>query len=308
MLKILTGAEAIARYDAVCHRFPALAINDGQLQATSPQVAGDLGEISQLYDVFVFDAFGVLNVGEVPIAGARERIGQLDEAGKRVFVLTNAASYSFPQVVDKFEKLGFSFAPDQLISSRVVCEEILSARMQGEKWGVVAPKAFDPEELELDCFVLEEENRAYEEADAFLLLSNECWSEAKQALLLRSLQASPRPVICANPDLVAPRETGLTAEPGYFAHALLDMLPELEIEFHGKPFPSVYDKIESLVPDVAPDRIVMMGDSLHTDIWGARVRGWGSVLVTGHGLLKGQDPVAAIHASGLYPDWIVPAI
>ena len=145
--------------------------------------------------------------------------------------------------------------------------------------------------------------------DGFIFLSTECWTDARQDLLVDSLRHARRPVVIANPDLVAPREIGLTVEPGYFAHDLMDRVEGLDVHFHGKPFPSVYDHIEALLgPSIPANHIAMVGDSLHTDIWGAMVRGWGSVLVSDHGFLKGQDPMDAVKASGLYPSWIVPQI
>ena len=55
-----------------------------------------------------------------------------------------------------------------------------------------------------------------------------------------SLRARPRPLVIANPDLVAPRETGLSLEPGYYAHLLADRLG-IGPEFFGKPFKNIFD-------------------------------------------------------------------
>ncbi|WP_316862921.1 HAD hydrolase-like protein [uncultured Cohaesibacter sp.] len=300
----LTSQQAFERYEAVKGRFPVLPFGPQE-----PKVAANLGDLSDHYDIFVFDAFGVLNVGESPIAGACERMAALRSAGKSLFVLTNAASYCFAQVEQKFKRLGFDFEPGELVSSRAVCEQEMAGLDPSILWGVIAPKAFDQGELAFKTSVLGDDPTDYEKVDAFLFLSSECWTRPRQRLLVEALQARLRPVIVANPDLVAPRENGLTLEPGYFAHDLIDQVPGLSLVFHGKPFASVYDEIERRVgKDVSRDRIVMMGDSLHTDIWGARVRGWGSVLVTDHGFLRGQDVLASISQSEIYPDWIVGSI
>ena len=306
MPPVLSSDEAFARYEAVRHRFPPLP-SFSQKEDTSPRRVDNLAALTDHYDIFVFDAFGVLNVGDSPIEGACERIADLKQAGKQVLVLTNAASYCFGQVVAKFDRLGFSFAPEELISSRAVCEAHIGILPSEMVWGVIAPSDFQAGELAVGCVSLADERAVYDQVDAFLFLSTECWQASRQRMLVDSLAKRVRPVIVANPDLVAPREVGLTVEPGFYAHDLMDRVPDLEISFHGKPFPSVYDAVEHLVA-VAPQRVVMIGDSLHTDIWGANVRGWGSVLVTDHGFLKGQDTVAAIEKSTIRPDWIVPAI
>lgn len=308
MNKTLSSREAFDRYETVKDRFPSLAAYS-DYNRKPVQFAGHLGEVCNQFDAFVFDAFGVLNVGESPISGAVERVSELRSMGKRVFVLTNAASYAFPQVVSKFKRLGFDFSEDELVSSRAVCESHLAQWDTNYHWGVIGPGGFSPSELAFNATLLSDEAKLYDLVDGFLFLSAETWTDARQEMLVQSLKERRRPVVVANPDLVAPREIGLTVEPGYFAHDLMDRVADLEVTFHGKPFPSVYDHIEALLgSSIVKSRIAMVGDSLHTDIWGALVRGWSSVLVSDHGFLKGQDPMDAIGESGLYPTLIVPQI
>ena len=292
----------------VRQRFPVLPDSYMCEAQVKVKTAPDLGSIEAYYDVFVFDAFGVLNIGEIAIPSAIDRIQWLRTLGKKLFVLTNAASYSFPEIDYKFKRLGFEFRKTEIISSRAVCETYIE-NFECNQWGVIAPSAFQATDLPVHSHILEDSVLDYDKADAFLFLSAECWNCDRQEKLIKSLQRSKRPIFVANPDLVAPREIGLTVEPGYYAHDLMDRVEGLDIHFHGKPFPSVYDYIERQLGPCSPrDRIVMVGDSLHTDIWGAEVRGWGSVLVTDHGFLKGQDPMTAIQKSGVYPSWIVPSI
>ena len=107
--------------------------------------------------------------------------------------------------------------------------------------------------------------------------------------------------------MTAPRETGLSYEPGFYGHALWDATGHAPA-FHGKPFPSVYGLVESRLNGVRPERIVMVGDTLHTDVLGARARGWRTALATDNGLFAGLDAQAFIDASGIRPDWRLPAI
>ena len=155
---------------------------------------------------------------------------------------------------------------------------------------------------------LDDDIATFDRVDGFLLISASGWSETHQARLADSLRRRARRVVVANPDLVAPRETGLSLEPGYFAHALQDVLP-VEIDYHGKPFASVFEAVESrLAEPVDRRRIVMIGDTLHTDVLGANAMGWSSVLVSGHGVYAGAEVRPLIEASGIVPDWVVPAV
>ena len=53
----------------------------------------DVNEITEQAEAFVFDAFGVLNVGETLIEGADLRLRELRSLGCKIRILTNAASY-----------------------------------------------------------------------------------------------------------------------------------------------------------------------------------------------------------------------
>ena len=107
-------------------------------------------------------------------------------------------------------------------------------------------------------------------------------------ILENSLSNNNRQVIVANPDLVAPRDNGFSMEPGYFGHLLADSGIK-NVRFFGKPFPEVYDLVESSLPGIPAHKIVMCGDTLHTDILGAVTRGWQAALVTQDGIFSGFD-------------------
>jgi len=297
----MTPDQAFDRYEEIrCRLPPAPLGGDGK------HIAG-LHELADQVDVFVFDAFGVLNVGERPIAGACDRVQQLRDMGKQILVLTNAASFTRAQTQAKFARLGFEFAPDEIISSRDVCETHLNSICPRGQWGVIAPSGFSPRELTVDALALLDDLRSYDRVQAFLMLSAADWTGERQTLLHDSMRRNPRPLVVANPDLVAPREHGLSLEPGYYAHDLQDRLG-VRVIFHGKPFPSVYETIERRLPAIERHRIAMVGDTLHTDVLGARARGWSAALITDHGLFAGLDVQEFIDTSGIAPDWIAPSI
>ena len=85
------------------------------------------------------------------------------------------------------------------------------------------------------------------------------------------------------------------------------MLDALGAELHwfGKPFGDAF--AEGIArTGLAPDRLAMVGDTLHTDVLGGAAAGCRTVLVTDHGLFAGRDARGYIRASGLVPDFIVP--
>ena len=295
----LTDAEtAFRRHEEVRRRLP-------QARYTArPTPLPTLEEVADHVDGFLLDAFGVLNVGETPIPGAVARMAALRKRGKRLAVLTNAASYTRAQLLAKYHRLGFDFTADEVVASRDVALMHLENIAPGATWAALSAAgdsfADSPARL-VDAI---ENPTAFDDADAILFLSSARWTDALQARLLQALERRPRPVVIANPDIVAPREDGLTLEPGLYGHALLDRL-DLPVHWFGKPFPQAF--AEGIArTGLAPDRLAMVGDTLHTDVLGGAAAGCRSVLVTDHGLFAGRDTAPFIAASGIVPDFIVP--
>lgn len=287
--------EALARYEAVRPRLPRAGFPD------APRHAATLAEIADDWDGFVLDAFGVLNVGDTPIPGAVDRMTALRAAGKRLCVLTNAASYSRTAAQEKYRRLGFDFAADEIVSSRDVAAEHLERVAPGLHWAAISAPCDGYEDIAAPVADLLTDERLWDGAGGFLFLSSIRWGAALQDRLVDSLTRNPRPVVIANPDLVAPREDGLSIEPGWWGHDLQDRTG-LAPQWFGKPFA---DAFAVAAARMGPGRFAMVGDTLHTDILGGRAAGLGSVLVTGHGLFAGEDFPRYIRSSGIVPDAIV---
>lgn len=267
------------------------------------QDINSLTDISNTVGAFVFDAFGVLNVGETLIKGADQRLLELRAQGNHIRILTNAASYDRAGAVSKFERLGLEIDPSEIITSRDAALDALTPGI----WGVIAAPEDNLADIENETIRLEEDTAPYDMVDGFLFLSSSGWSKAKQKTLEAALQRRARPVLIANADLVAPRENGFSLEPGYFGHLIVDAGIQ-DVRFFGKPFPEVYELAEKSLPDLAPQNIAMCGDTLHTDILGAAARNWRTVLVTKDGMFTGHDTQLFCDKSGIYPDWRVERI
>lgn len=288
-------------YESVRHRLPVAAY---PAQATR---ARGLLEIADHLDVFVLDAFGVLNVGDTAIVGAVECVRQLRTSGKQVRIITNAATLTKQRTIEKFDRLGFDFNTHEIVTSRMAAERAI-ASFDDNLWGIMSKSDFRSEDLPVPALLLGHEASDYDRVDAFLLLSTGDWSSTQQELLEASLSARPRRVVVANPDVIAPRETRFSTETGFTAHRIANHVG-LEIEFHGKPFPSVFDIVEDgLPPGFDRSRICMVGDTLHTDILGGAAQGWSTALVTDYGLFRGRDVDPFIEASGITPNWIMPSM
>ncbi|MGE4335683.1 MAG: HAD-IIA family hydrolase [Pigmentiphaga sp.] len=266
-----------------------------------------LGSLMDRYDVFVFDAFGVLNAGDHALPGAIERWRELRTRGRTLLVVSNAANQPKPALCAKYQALGFDLRPDELVSSRDAVLEALRLAPP-RQWGVLAPAGADLSDLPVAATLLGDDPRDYARAEGFLWLGSAGWSAERQALLRRALREWPRPLWVANPDLVAPRDHGFSLEPGYYAtdlEATGDTVPR----YFGKPYPEIYQlALSRLAAAPATRSVLMLGDTLHTDVLGARIMGWDAGLLVGPGASQGLDLAWAASHTGLAPDYVLPRL
>ena len=297
MISMSVG-EAFAAYEAVRHRLPS-----ARPSRHAARNIETLEDIADDFDVFLLDAFGVLNIGETAIPGVKERIDAFRAAGKKVLIVSNAASVPQAGLQEKYRRLGFDFPKEDIVTSRAAMVAYMQ-NVHGQNWGLMLGEDTRIDDLgPLDMTPLSADPDAYEQADGFILIGSGTWTERQQSFLRDTLEARPRRFLVANPDIVAPRETGFSAEPGHFAHRLADQTG-ITPEFFGKPFVNIYELAFTRLGPVDKSRIVMVGDSLHTDILGAQTAGIASVLIAGYGFFAGQDVCKAIDASGIIPDYV----
>ena len=292
-------SEAWARYEAIRARLPAAAARP------APRKADGLLEVADDFDGFLFDSFGVLNVGEIAIPGAGDCQIALRRMGKPFRVLTNAASYTGDAALAKYRRMALDVARDEIVSSRDVTFAHLDRVAAGLRWGAIAAEGDDFADAgATQLFDLSDPGASWDDAEGFLFLSAARWTAALQDRLVAELVRRPRPVVVGNPDLVAPREDGLSVEPGFWAHDLQDRTGVVP-RFFGKPFAEAFG---IALGQLGPGRYAMIGDTLHTDILGGQAAGLATILVTDHGLFAGRDTAPFIAESGIVPDIVMPSI
>lgn len=303
---IPTSAWAFDQYQGLRSQLPQAAP-----RRQAPQRVASLEPLTYMFDAFVFDAFGVLNTGPAVIPGALERLASLQATGKPVLVLSNAATASQQGLTAKYRGMGFDLTEHQIICSRWLLEDALSQEVPGtDLWGVIAPPHSGTHSLP---GITQKpvrpgiSDRELDDFDGFIFLSSEDWNETLQAQLTASLSRRNRPLKVANPDLVAPRGDCLTLEPGYFSHKLREATG-VNPEFFGKPYAPAFAAALDRLDGIPANRVLMVGDTLHTDILGAEAAGMATLLVSDHGSLKGIDIDSCIRQSGLSPDFIAPSI
>ena len=294
---------AFSFYEENRHRLPKSSFPKASITVDNLEVVADE------FDVFVLDAFGVLNVGEGPITGAPERIAALQKAGKRVIVLTNGATFNREKSRSKYKSFGFDFKLSDVVASRDVLAAELKSHDPDFQWGVAAIPEANLFEFGPNFHLLGDDQSDYDSADGLILLSSLGWNINLHAKMLQSLKANPRPLLVGNPDVVAPREDKFSIEPGFYAHDIANQTGADPL-FCGKPFTNSFKAVKARLENegstVPAARIAMVGDTLHTDILGGAAAGFRTILVENHGLFRGVKTAPYIQRCGIVPDFIVP--
>jgi HAD superfamily hydrolase (TIGR01450 family) len=271
--------------------------------------------IAQRYRAVFFDAYGVLRNSSGIMDGVPEVLAHLQAGGMSVYVITNDASRS-PELMAKnyvHPVLGEVLTTNRIISSGMLASEFLSAKV---RTGCVAylgktNAAYYVEQAGLQAIPVAAVTRP-EEIRALALLDDEgfdWFQDLNRSLnLLRHVNI---PVIVANTDIAYPVKSGEVAVAvGSLANMIENIVGKTFIRF-GKPdtqiFSFAYDRALAEAPDLKKRDILMVGDTLHTDILGANQFGIDTALVLSGNTQK-EKARMQIRSSGIIPTFLFDSI
>ncbi len=268
--------------------------------STSPvPVAAGLSSLAARYDGFILDLWGVLHDGVRPYPGAIDALRCLKAAGKRTVILSNGPRRA-AAVARRTAEIGIG--PDLYDGLHSSGEETWQslAAFSDPIYADMVRRAFlivpesDRGLLDgLDLAITEDLGDAGFILVTGLAAASETLADYEAVLAAGARRR--RPMICANPDLEVVR--GGIRELCAGALALRYEALGGPVHYHGKPHPSVYRRCFALLADIEPRRILAVGDSLRTDIAGARGAGIDSLLISG-----GIHAEELGDAAGRHPD------
>jgi HAD superfamily hydrolase (TIGR01450 family) len=263
------------------------------------------------YNVIFFDAFGVIKNYQGLVPGIEQTFAYLEQQNKEYYIVTNDASRSPAQLASTYHKLGLDvITPDRIVSSGMLTKEYLDLKVQG---GIVAylgteNSAHYIESSGLHTLPISEVNESnIDKVNALIFLDDEGfnWFEDlnKAVNLLRKRTI---PAIVANTDHAYPvTVNSVSIAIGGLATMIEKIVGKEFIRF-GKPdsqmFMFAYDLIRDHRP-ISKKEIVMVGDTLHTDILGGNKFGLDTVLVLS-GNTQPTDVETRITATGIVPTYI----
>jgi HAD superfamily hydrolase (TIGR01459 family) len=242
-----------------------------------------LSEIADRYDAFVIDLWGVLHDGVRAFPEAVDCLERLRERDKCVLILSNAPRRA-ESVAARNAELGIPvYLCDGVMSSGEAAWQHLAARADpwhralGRRCHHLGPERDRGMREGLDYDFVED----LAEADFVLATGALDFGDTPEtyAAFLDEAQTRRLPMICANPDLEVIRGDRREICAGIIACGYEALGGE--VRYHGKPHPGVYRDCFALADLPAGARIAAIGDSLRTDIAGARAAGIDGIFVTG---------------------------
>ncbi|GAB3928176.1 HAD-IIA family hydrolase [Mucilaginibacter myungsuensis] len=271
----------------------------------------DFKSVIDKYSIIFFDAFGVLKNYEGLVPGIERTFAYLEEQGKEYYIVTNDASRSPKQLAASYHKKGLmSVTQDRIISSGMLAKEYLDLKVHH---GMVAylgtsDSAHYIQSSGLHTIPIDDVNDSnIDDINALVFLDDEGfdWFSGlnKCVNLLRHRNI---PAIVANTDWAYPVSMNdVSVAIGGLAYMIEHILGKRFIKF-GKPdsqmFMFAYDQIRERRTIDKKD-ILMVGDTLQTDILGGNKFGLDTVLVLS-GNTQGTDALLRINASGIVPTYI----
>ncbi len=247
--------------------------------------------------LILFDLDGTLFIGNQEIPGAVSTIAQLREQGFKLRFLTNTTTKSHRELLAQMASLGFSLAPDELISAPVgALLELQSMQQKLDRplriWPVVAD-AIKPDFAEFEWD---------ETAPDFVVLGDigERWDLPLINKLFNVIHSGAE-LIALHKNRFWQTEQGLKADIGFFV-AGLEYVCSKNARIMGKPNADFFQRVLDSA-GVSATETLMVGDDIDSDVGGAQLLGMQGCLVK-----TGKFRQAYFEASAVKPDWVLASV
>lgn len=235
----------------------------------------NISDITSEYDVLLFDLWGVIIEGAKTYDGVVDAINAVSKH-KKIFFVTNAPRPAY-KMKNTMLGWGMNVTEDMIISSGDLARNIILNSTLTDK-----PKILHLGE-DRNQDILDSIDHVVtidpQEADIILLslYRDEGEDLSEFDSLLEQIAKQQKITICANPDTIIPNLGRNRYCSGYFAEKIEKMGGS--VIYTGKPKPRIYQEAFRKIGNCDKNRILMIGDTLDTDIKGALESGIDAALV-----------------------------
>ena len=229
-----------------------------------------LKSIVNEFELFFIDIWGVLHNGINLFQNSIQVLNELEENQKKYVLLTNAPRPNL-DVINFLKRMGLDKNKCQKVyTSGEAALSYLNSNWKNSKFFHIGSTR------DFNLFKLFEKNKVNNINEAELLLCTGLFDDYDEDLnFYKSLLKNEidKKMICTNPDLVVDR--GEKRE--FCAGSIAKVFEEIggKVNYFGKPYPLVYNQ----AADVKGKKVLCIGDNLNTDIRGANLQNFSSLLI-----------------------------
>ena len=245
-----------------------------------PPLLPHFSEIAPDYDVILSDVWGVVHNGVQAFPAACDALMRARARGAAVIFITNAPrpNEAVGRMLDRLHVPRETY--DAMASSGDVTRAVIKAR-RGQSLCHIGPERDHSVFAGLDVTF-----ETLERADYVVCTGpydDEVEGPEDYRDRLKTMLARKLFMVCGNPDVVVERGDKLV----YCAGAIADLYQTMggEVLYAGKPYKPIYEMALELAKkargrDVPASRVLAIGDSVRTDLKGARTMGVDFLFIT----------------------------
>lgn len=272
-------------------------------------------ELVDSYSCIFFDAYGVLKSSAGVYPGVLDVLESLRGRGKQIYLVTNDASKSPHRMAANYEKNGESLLPvGRIVSSGLLVEDYLRNKVRSG-WVAYLGKeasAYYIAAAGLHPIPIAELRPDDHSPRCVVMMDDEGFDWFRDInTVVNLVRRHNIPVVVANTDITYPaNQEDLNVAAGGLAR-LIEAATGRQFIHFGKPDPMIFSKAYHLALDENPTltkrEVLMVGDTLFTDILGGNKYGLDTALVLSGTTLESQA-MPLIQATGISPTYICHSI
>jgi HAD superfamily hydrolase (TIGR01450 family) len=248
------------------------------------------------FELALIDMDGTVYSGNTPIEGVNEALDFLSEKGVETLFLTNYAGDARSSYSEKLEKMGIDASSEDVVTSGWLTAGYVSREFPEAEVFVLGEEELRQEFQEQGLKVAESCDRP-----DVLVISNKhdlTYEDLKE--VIQGID-DETVMLGTNPDTTIPGDDGEIPGAGAFI-ATVEAMTGREIEVIGKPSKDAVRTVTGM-KDVSPEKCLMVGDNLETDIRMGFENGMETVLV-----LTGVTDRKELGDSEVSPDHVIESI
>lgn len=250
-----------------------------------------------IYSAYLFDLDGTIYLGDTLLPGAVETVASLRAAGCRTIFLSNNPTKNREQYAAKLSRMGIPTPVDDIVNSSLVLVQWLKHTLPDARLYVVGEDVLTSDLSEAGFQLSDKAG----EINVVVASFDRTFAYHKLQIAFDAIRAGAR-LVATNPDRYCPVPGGGEPDAAAIIAAIEACTGARCDPIVGKPSPIMVSTIMSLL-DLPPERCIMVGDRLETDIQMGLVAGMATCLV-----LTGDATRDKLAASGLQPTLVLERI